>query len=42
VWVTAADPDPVAPDRNSDAVDLNDALLQGLPTDSQNIVPLLY
>jgi hypothetical protein len=41
VRVSAADPDPVAPDRNSNAVDLSDAVLQGLPTDSQNIVPLL-
>ncbi len=41
VRVSAADSDPVAPDRNSNAVDLSDALLQGLPTDSQNIVPLL-
>lgn len=41
VQVSAGEPDPVAPDRNSDAVDLSDTLLRDLPTDSQNIVPLL-
>jgi len=41
VSVTEASPDPVSPDKNSDAVDLNAELLRDLPTDSQNIVPLL-
>jgi hypothetical protein len=41
ITVTQAAPDPVSPDNNSDAVDLNAALLRDLPTDSENIVPLL-
>ena len=40
VNVNANAPDPVS-DNNSDAVDLNARLLRGLPTDSQNILPLL-
>jgi hypothetical protein len=41
ITVTETAPDPVSPDNNSDAVDLNAGLLRDLPTDSQNIVPLL-
>jgi hypothetical protein len=41
VQVRAAEADPVAPDKNSDAVAFSDTLLRDLPTDSQNIVPLL-
>jgi hypothetical protein len=41
IRVTEDAPDPVSPEKNSDAVDLNAALLSDLPTDSQNIVPLL-
>ena len=41
ITVSAAEPDPIAPDKNSDAVDLSGTLLRDLPTDSQNIVPLL-
>ena len=41
VQVSAAEPDPAAPDGNSNAVDFSDTLLLSLPTDSQNIVPLL-
>lgn len=41
VQVSAAVPDPMAADRNSDAVDLSDTLLRDLPADSQNIMPLL-
>ncbi len=41
VQVSASEPDPLAPDKNSEAVDLSESLLRDLPTDSQNIVPLL-
>jgi len=41
VQVSATEPDPLSPDRNADAIDLNDTLLRNLPTDSQNIIPLI-
>jgi hypothetical protein len=41
VNVSAAEPDPLSPGRNSDAVDFSSALLRSLPTDSQNLVPLI-
>ena len=41
ITVSATEPDPVSPDKNSDSVALSATLLRELPTDSQNILPLL-
>jgi len=41
ITVSATEPDPVSPDKNSDTVDLSATLLRDLPTDTQNILPLL-
>jgi Carboxypeptidase regulatory-like domain/AMIN domain/TonB dependent receptor len=39
--ITVSAADPVSPDKNSDTVDLSATVLRDLPTDTQNILPLL-